>query len=43
MNQEYSKPEIYEVIFPSNDCRTCNSEAFSCYLSLEERLDFMKC
>lgn len=43
MNQEYTKPEIHEVIMPLNDGRICNSEAFSCYLSLEERLDFMKC
>ncbi len=38
----YSKPEIYEVNIPSYDCKLCNSEAFSCYLTMEERQEFMK-
>lgn len=42
MNQDYIKPEICEVIIPSNESKICNSEAFSCYISLEDRLEFMK-
>jgi hypothetical protein len=38
----YSKPEIHEVVIPSYDCKLCNSEAFSCYLTMDERQEFMK-
>ena len=41
MNREYVNPKVYEVVMSSKDCMICNSETFSCYLSMEERNLFL--
>jgi len=39
---KYKKPQITEIIMSSGShCKICNSEAFSCYLNIDERNDFL--
>lgn len=38
----YKKPQVTEIVMSSGShCKICNSEAFSCYLNIEERNDFL--
>lgn len=41
---KYERPQIIEIMMPGRDnhCEICNSEAFSCFLNIDERNEFLQ-